>query len=102
MRIIMKKRTSIILNLIFILITIISLVISFLFQFFFFIPIICFLPWTCTFLRHRDQEEEQKEFFITEYSAPDYCPECGERIKQKNAIHCYHCGAKLSGTNNTN
>lgn len=98
----MKKSTYLILNLIFILITIVSLIISLIFQFFFFIPIICFLPWTCTFFRNRDQEADQEEFFMTEYRAPDYCPECGGKIEQKNAIHCYHCGARLPRKNNIN
>jgi len=91
----MKKRNYILLNLIFILITVISLILSLVFQFFFFIPIICFLPFTCTFFRDQEQEAAQEMHFDAPHKAPDYCQECGGKIEQKDAIHCYHCGAKL-------
>ncbi len=99
----MKRRTYIILNLIFILITILSLILSLVFQFFFFIPLICFFPWTWTSYREKDQEVRQKAYFeLIHKEAPQYCQECGGKIEQDGADYCYHCGAKLPKKDNYN
>ena len=98
------KRSFIILNIIFIIIFIIFLLLSIFigtYIGFFFIPILCFLPFA---FRKRSKEgliydeSQQKVYKLKEEIKPKirYCPVCEGVIKEPIAKFCYHCGSKLN------
>ncbi len=99
------KRNIIILNIFFILLFIIFLILSLYigsYIGFFFIPILCFLPFA--FRRKSregvilDQPQQQFYTFKEEFTKPEvrYCPVCRGAIKEPIAKYCYHCGSKLN------
>jgi hypothetical protein len=88
-------------NLTFIAIFILFLSLSLIIDFFFFIPIICFLPFSFRTIRHDKKyyEERESELLsnqISENSFPRYCSRCGGEITEPIARFCYHCGEKLN------
>lgn len=87
------KRSFIILNIVFIIIFIIFLLLSIFigtYIGFFFIPILCFLPFA---FRKRSGFYKLKEGSKPEIR---YCPVCKGVIKEPIAKFCYHCGSKLN------
>lgn len=91
---------NLILNLIFIVFFLVFLILSFMLNFFFFIPIICFLPFSFrTFNKNKEKyEANTKKLSIYqnfEYLEKRYCPRCGGEITKDIAKFCYHCGEKL-------
>ena len=85
------KRNFIILNIFFVILFIISIILSFYIGFFFFIPIICFLPFA---LRGKSIARENLRVFKPEPFSS--CRACGGEIKESIAKYCYHCGSKLN------
>ena len=94
-------RQSNVLNLLFIVIFVISLILSFIIDFFFFIPIICFLRFSFRSTRPNKFKSETR---INENHSNQYhknlevrhCSGCGGEITKSNARFCYHCGEKLN------
>lgn len=97
-------KRNIVLNLIFISIFTFFLILSLLIDFFFFIPIICFLPLSFrTFKKNNSyfeaQQNEIPSYQTAKNSKIKYCPRCGGEINKSiatEAFHCYHCGEKLN------
>lgn len=91
-------RRNIILNIIFLALFITCLFLSFMIDFFFFIPIICFLPFTFktkrfsenTFNGIKNEDSNYRKLKVR------YCSSCGGKITEPIAIFCYHCGEKLN------
>ena len=101
----MKRRNIVLINLVFIVLTIISLIISFIFQTlflipFFFLPICCFLPFAFKSRSFRQVPYEPyksiDESQIEEQLKKRLCPKCGGEIREPIAKFCYHCGEKLN------
>ncbi|MGV9173120.1 MAG: zinc ribbon domain-containing protein [Promethearchaeia archaeon] len=92
----MKRKKYLLLNILFIAISIVFLILSFVFETFFFLPIFCCLPFTCSSGFFADKEQKPPSFFRTDYREEQRCPRCGELIEQPNAEFCYHCGARLN------
>ena len=90
-----KKRRMILINIIFIILTVFFLVLSLICGMpFFFLPIICWLPF---FFKGRRRDLATREPFYEPYvQALRKCPVCGGEIKEPIAKFCYHCGAKLN------
>ena len=94
-------KRNFLLNIIFITIFIISIILSFIFDFFFFIPIICLLPFS---FRPKYRNKMNFEKSTTENSTDQnfkrleirYCPKCRGEITKSIAKFCYHCGEKLN------
>ncbi len=92
---------NLVLNLIFIGLFILFLTLSLMVDFFFFIPILCFLPFSYRTNTRKKINFEQR---VPENSSKQnfkrikvkYCPKCGGEIKQSIAKFCYHCGEKLN------
>ena len=85
------KRNFIILNIFFVILLVISIILSLYIGFFFFIPIICFLPFA---LRGKSKARESlKEFKPESFRR---CRACGGEIKESIAKYCYHCGSELN------
>ena len=94
-------KRNFILNLIFIAIFILFLVLTLLIDFFFFIPIICFLPFSFrTFEQNNAYIENNSSETLSsrdfKNSEIRYCPKCGEKITKSIAKFCYICGEKLN------
>ena len=91
----MKRR--ILLNLIFIALFAFFFILSFMIDFFFFIPIICFLPFSFKSSRFTRLDSERLETEQSSYKDLKirYCPKCGGKIAEPIAEFCYHCGEKL-------
>jgi len=94
-------KRNFVLNLIFIAIFIIFLVLTLIIDFFFFIPVICFLPFSFRtfrenkpYLEKRSSEPQLSRDFT--YSEPRYCPKCGVKITKSIANFCDICGEKLN------
>lgn len=98
------QRRAVLLNLIFIAIFVISIILSLYIGVFFFIPIICFLPFTFR-KSHRNQTEADQQSLYYDQSQQSQklespksvwrCPTCGGEINESSAQFCYHCGSKL-------
>ncbi|MFX0036994.1 MAG: hypothetical protein ACFE9I_15290 [Candidatus Hermodarchaeota archaeon] len=91
-------RRNIILNLAFLALFIIFLILSIMIDFFFFIPIICFLPFT---FRTKKFNKNNLHDLTTENSkfknlGIRYCSHCGGKITEPIAKFCYHCGEHLN------
>lgn len=94
-------KRNFVLNLIFIAIFILFLVLTSTLDFFFFIPIVCFLPFSFRTFKHNKPNFENrsnetiplKDFKNSEIR---YCPKCGEKITKSLAKFCYICGEKLN------
>ncbi len=94
-------KRNLLLNLSFIAIFIISIILSFIFDFFFFIPFICFLPFS---FRTSYRNKFNFEKSVTDNSSDQnfkhlekqHCPKCGGEITKSIAKFCYHCGEKLN------
>ncbi|MFW9818643.1 MAG: hypothetical protein ACFFE5_03455 [Candidatus Thorarchaeota archaeon] len=95
----MMKRNNV-LNLLFIAIFIVFLVLSLLIDFFFFLPIICFIPFSVKNFRNKDNDEKKSPQFSTFTDHKNfeirYCQKCGGEITERKAQFCYHCGEKLN------
>jgi len=92
----MKRK--ILLNLIFIALFVVFLILSFMIDFFFFIPIICFLPFSFKsnkFTRSNLEISESKHVSNKDLEFRS-CPKCGGEITLNDIKFCYHCGAKLN------
>ncbi|MDX1797646.1 MAG: hypothetical protein R3255_03265 [Candidatus Lokiarchaeia archaeon] len=92
---------NIVLNLIFIALFIVFLVLSLLIDYFFFIPIICLLPFSFSTIRNKDKVYEKgtpqtSSYNRTKYEEVRYCQKCGGEITEPKAQFCYHCGEKLN------
>ncbi len=90
-----------VLNLLFIGLFILFAILSFSIDFFFFIPIICFLPFSFRTNRENKIKGENKitkdfSFQNSKDSIIRYCPRCGGEVSKLNAKFCYHCGEKLN------
>jgi hypothetical protein len=95
----MKRNT--VLNILFIALFIIFLIISLLVDFFFFIPIVCFLPFSFNTLRNKENDIEERSPQALRHSKATqieikYCQKCGGEIREPKAQFCYHCGEKLN------
>ena len=95
----MHRRRIILINIIFIILTVFFLVLSLILNVwyaipFFFLPIIYWLPFMFKG-RGRDLAT-QKPFYEPYGQALRKCPVCGGEIKEPIAKFCYHCGAKLN------
>ena len=89
------------LNVAFIVLTIFFLILSFMIDFFFFIPIICFLPFPFRSTRQAGikPKTKKREYYSNqdlEKIEVRYCPRCGGEISKSIARFCYHCGEKLN------
>jgi hypothetical protein len=89
------------LNVIFLVLTIFFLILSFMIDFFFFIPIICFLPFPFrstrqTGIRSNTKMEEYSPYEDIKNQEVRHCSKCGGEISQSIARFCYHCGEKLN------
>jgi len=94
-------KRNIILNLIFIAIFIIFLILSLIIDFFFIIPIICFLPFSFSTMRKSRTYDEKRSTQTLLYTNSNnleirYCKRCGGKITEPIAVYCYHCGEKLN------
>ena len=94
-------KRNLILNLLFIALLITFLTLSFIIDFFFFIPIICILPFSFKSNKHNEFRSEPKIQENYSYSTHEnlevrYCPRCGGEISESIARFCYHCGEKLN------
>jgi hypothetical protein len=88
---------NIVFNLLFIALFIIFLVLSLLIDFFFFIPIICFLPFSFSTIRNKDKKISQFSSYKSSKNLEvRYCQKCGGKITESQAQFCYHCGEKLN------
>ena len=92
---------NLVLNLLFIIIIIVFLILSFIIDFFFFIPIICFLPFSFGSRKQnkfKSIARVNKDYSYQDHENPDfrYCPRCGGEISKSIARFCYHCGQKLN------
>ena len=85
------NRNFIILNIFFVILFIISIVLSFYIGFFFFIPIICFLPFAL-----RGKSIARENLRVVKPEPFSSCRACGGEIKESIAKYCYHCGSKLN------
>ncbi len=89
------RHTIIILNIFFVILFLIFLLLSIFYGSiigFFFIPLLCFLPFA--FRKNSDKgimlnNSEGQGYKIR------YCPVCEGEIKEAIAKFCYHCGSKL-------
>ncbi len=94
-------KRNFVLNLIFIALFILFLVLSIVIDFFFFIPIICFLPFSFRTIKKNSTYFEERSTQTSSYtdsrnSEIRYCPRCGGEITKSIAKYCYHCGEKLN------
>lgn len=94
-------KRNILLNLIFIAIFILFLILSLIIDFFFFIPIICFLPFSFRTFKQKkgffeETTKDSPSFKPSKKSEIIYCPRCGGAITKSIAKYCYHCGEKLN------
>ncbi|MFX0022497.1 MAG: hypothetical protein ACFE9S_09215 [Candidatus Hermodarchaeota archaeon] len=92
---------KLVLNLLFITLFIVFLVLSLLIDFFFFIPIVCFLPFSFKTIRNKDKVYEERTPQTSSYTVSRnvevrYCQRCGGEITEPKAQFCYHCGEKLN------
>jgi len=91
------KRT-ILLNLIFLTLFVVFIILSFTTDFFFFIPIICFLPFS--FKSKMFTRSNLDIIESTHDTNKDLefrsCPKCGGEIALNDIKFCYHCGVKLN------
>jgi len=95
----MQKRRILLINIIFIILTVFFLVLSLILNLwyaipFFFLPIICWLPFI--FKGRRRDLATQESFHKPYFQALRKCPVCAGEIKEPIAKFCYHCGAKLN------
>ncbi|MFX1436770.1 MAG: hypothetical protein ACFFAA_06095 [Promethearchaeota archaeon] len=77
------------------------MVLSLTIDFFFFIPVICFLPLSFTTIKKDKKLHEAKATQTLSYTelenlAVRYCQRCGGKIIEPIAVYCYHCGEKLN------
>ncbi|MFX1570069.1 MAG: hypothetical protein ACFFCV_17065 [Promethearchaeota archaeon] len=89
------------LNVAFIVLTIFFLILSFMIDFFFFIPIICFLSFPFrstrqTGIKSKTKMKEYDSYQDLKKLEVRYCPRCGGEISKSIARFCYHCGEKLN------
>ncbi|MFX1573152.1 MAG: hypothetical protein ACFFB0_10420 [Promethearchaeota archaeon] len=88
---------KILLNLFFVALFVVFLVLSFVVDFFFFIPIICFLPFS--FKSNKFRKSSSKNIESKPITNQDLqistCPKCGGKIALNGVKFCYHCGVKL-------
>ncbi len=94
----MHKRKIILINIIFIVLTVVFLLLSLILNIvyfipFFFLPIICWLPFA---FKGRKQNLADNESYVLPKQSIRYCPICRGEIKEPIAKFCYHCGAKLN------
>ncbi|MFX0005764.1 MAG: hypothetical protein ACFFA7_01215 [Promethearchaeota archaeon] len=92
---------NIVLNLVFIALFIVFLVLSLLIDYFFFIPIICLLPFSFSTIRNKDKVYEKEipqtsSYNHNKHGVVRYCQKCGGEITEPKAQFCYHCGEKLN------
>ncbi len=89
------RRNTIILNSIFVILFLIFLLLSIFygsFIGFFFIPILCCLPFAFRKKAHKGLLLDESQ--LDEYKIR-YCPVCKGEIKETIAKFCLHCGSKL-------
>lgn len=96
----MMKR-NLVLNLLFFTLFIVFLVLTLLIDFFFLIPIICFLPFSFNTFKNKDKIFEERTPQTSSYTGSKnvelrYCQKCGGEITESIAQFCYHCGEKLN------
>ncbi|MFX0104146.1 MAG: hypothetical protein ACFE75_01490 [Candidatus Hodarchaeota archaeon] len=70
-------------------------------DFFFFIPLICFLPFSFRTIKSNKKNFGERSTEPSTYKnsvniKTRYCPICGGEITQLIAKYCYHCGEKLN------
>ena len=97
------RRTIIILNIFFVILFLIFLLLSIFYGSiigFFFIPLLCFLPFA--FRKNSSKgimlDNSQVQGYKSKQEDPykiRYCPVCEGEIKEAVAKFCYHCGSKL-------
>ena len=97
----MTINRNIVLNLIFIALFVFFLILSLLIDFFFFIPLICFLPFSFRTIKYNKENLEERPAESPTYKNSTnlktrYCPRCSGEITQIIAKYCYHCGEKLN------
>jgi len=92
----MKRK--ILLNLIFIALFVVFLILSFMIDFFFFIPIICFLPFSFKSKKFTKSNLEiiESKHVSNKNLKIRSCPKCGGDITLNGIMFCYHCGVKLN------
>lgn len=94
----MHRKNIILINILFVILTVVFLILSLVLNFiffipFFFLPIICWLPFI---FRGKKRGLAPHEPYILANQAIRYCPVCRGEIKEPIAKFCYHCGAKLN------
>ena len=102
----MKRNYIILINVCFVILAIICLIFSFYLGFFFFLPIICFLPFIfkgrgqpkSEFVDFKESPREKRDLLREVGLGLRYCPSCGGEIKEPIAKFCYHCGSKLNNS----
>lgn len=94
----MKRNKIILINIIFVVMTVLFLILSLILNFiffipFFFLPIFCWLPFI-----FKNKSREFSDFSSHDLQNQDskYCPICRGEIKEPIAKFCYHCGANLN------
>ncbi|MFX1311833.1 MAG: hypothetical protein ACFFHD_04350 [Promethearchaeota archaeon] len=92
----MKRK--ILLNLIFVILFVVFLILSFIIDFFFFIPIICILPFSFKSKKFESLNFKTDESKLVSNKDLDTrsCPRCGGEIALNGIKFCCHCGAKLN------
>ncbi|MFX0000552.1 MAG: hypothetical protein ACFE9Q_10100 [Candidatus Hodarchaeota archaeon] len=70
-------------------------------NFFFFLPIICFLPFSFrsfnkSKVKNKEYIKEPSTYQNYKYLEKRYCPSCGGEITKVIAKFCYRCGEKLN------
>ena len=92
------RRTIIILNIFFVILFLIFLLLSIFYGSiigFFFIPLLCFLPFA--FRKKTSKgiifDDSQGQVYKPKIR---YCPVCEGEIREPIAKFCYHCGSKLN------
>jgi len=94
-------KRNFLLNLTFIALFIFFLVLSLTIDFFFFVPIICFLPLSFGSIKQNNTNFENRLADLSssknsENSELRYCPRCSGEITKSIAKFCYHCGEELN------
>ncbi|TFF87769.1 MAG: zinc-ribbon domain-containing protein [Promethearchaeota archaeon] len=101
-------KRALLINLIFILITVVCIILSFYFGVFFFLPIFCFLPFTCgskglyrdeTSYNNRSTAPREEHHPAENKQGIRFCPNCGRAIIVPDAKFCYHCATELKEEN---
>lgn len=94
-------KRALVLNLVFLSLSIFFLILYLMIDFLFFIPIICFLPFSFrqsyqNKINYEKKSQQNSLFQNLKNSNEKTCPKCEGKIAKIIAKFCYHCGEKLN------